>query len=145
MKVVEHIKKSPFQGLYFLKIVIKSLRVVPSDGLFANSPGLENRVWYARIMVDYNSYSEILQYWSSRCHRVTRSVTADEVYALTHAMDVGMLMTDALNAPLGQRIEMKSFVDSGTLFTFVTINSNFAERCLKVDRSVLKEVIKTGN
>lgn len=116
-----HVGKSPPQIIDFVKIDIKSVRVVVvSDALFTNTPRLKCQLRYLiLIIVDYRR-ANIVHYWSSRCHHETESAVVADVHVLIHVVDVVMLVQDALIELLGRTIEMKAFLDSRTLFNIVT-------------------------
>lgn len=144
-RAVEHLKRRPEQGLDFVKLHMPSVRVVViSDASFANAPGLKSQLGFVILMADENRTANIVHYGSCRCHRVTRSVMASEVHALIHAVDIGMIVRDALNELLNRNVEMEAFVDSRTLFNVVTKNSNTAERRLQIDIFALRESYKNG-
>lgn len=85
-----------------------------------------------------------MHYGLSGCHRVTRSVMAAEVHALIHAVDMGMIVQDALSTLFNCSIEVEAFVDCRTLFNVATRNSNTAERRLQNDVFALPEGYNNG-
>lgn len=76
------------------------------------------------------------------CDHITRSVMAAEVHAMMHAVDVGMIVEDALNELLNRSREMETFVNRQTIFNVVTKHSNTVDIRLQIDVLALREIYK---
>lgn len=109
---------------------------------FSSTLSLENQLHYVLLMAYKERKDNILYYWSSQCHRITRFVMATEVHAFVHAVDIWMITRDTSNLLLYRSNKMKALVDSCKLFTVVTRHSNTAEKCLIIDLFALKKSYK---
>lgn len=63
-----------------------------------------------------------------------------ELHALIHAVDMGIIVGDALNKFLNCCVDMRAFVDSRTLLNLVRESSNTAEHRLLIDVIALRKV-----
>lgn len=80
-KAIEHIKKSSSQELDFVKIDIKSVRVVvPSDTPFADALGLKSHLGDGILMADDDCRPNIVHYGTTGYHRVTKSRCGSQRY-----------------------------------------------------------------
>lgn len=115
-----------------------------ADDSFANAPGLNRQVDYVMLMADEEHRANVVQYGSSRGHCVIISIKAAEIYALIHAVNIDMIIRDALNERLRRSVGIQAFVDSWTLFNVVSKNRNTVERRLQIDIFALKENYQRG-
>lgn len=110
---IQHPQKPHTQGLDSMKPDMNCMCVVVLFNVsFANAVGFKNQPGYVMLMVSKEPNANNVQQGRCRCHRVTRSAMAAEVYAMMHSVHVGMIVRDALNESLNQGIEMEAFVDS---------------------------------
>lgn len=71
--------------------------VVLSDASFDNAVNFNSHLVFVIMMPDIMHHANTVHYGSDRCHRVLRSVMAAEVHALVHAVDMGMLIREAMS------------------------------------------------
>lgn len=65
-------------------------------------------------MVDNRYNAKIIHYGSSRCKRVTRSVMASEVNALSMGFDYVVIIRHRLGEGTGRHYPIEAFTDSKT-------------------------------
>lgn len=125
---VEHFQRSPTQGFNFIKIDMKSMRVVVLfDASSALAPGLQWYIGCVVLMADGQQRAIVVHFGSIRCHRVSWSGMAAEVHEFIHAVDIGMLVRDVLKKVKMRNIDRKAFVESRTLLNKIKKKSNNAE------------------
>lgn len=71
--------------------------LILSNVSLVGDPGLNSQVGYVLSMDDKKPNASIVHYRSSRCHRITLSVIAAKVHAITPAVDIGMILPSTLN------------------------------------------------
>ena len=72
------------KGLTFVNTDVKTLRAVAfTDSSFANNKGLSSQIGYVIVLADAQNNANIIHWQSIKCRRVTRSVLASELYALS--------------------------------------------------------------
>jgi hypothetical protein len=62
--------------------------LVFTDASFANNKDLSSQIGYIIVMADSNNQANIIYWLSIKCKRVTRSVLASELYAMTYGFDI---------------------------------------------------------
>jgi hypothetical protein len=83
--------------------------------------------------------------WSSwKCRRVTRSVLAAELYALSAAYDIGFSLRYTLSILLQRTVEMLFCTDAKTLWDSVTSLCTTEERRLSIDIAGLRQAYRCG-
>ena len=90
------------KGLKFVKLDIHTVRlVVFTDSSFANNRDQSSQIGYVIILADGQNNANIIHWQSVKCKRVTRSVLASELYALSLGFDVAstikLLLTQILS------------------------------------------------
>jgi hypothetical protein len=85
------------KGLTFVKLTGQLRLVIFTDLLFANNKDYSSQIGYVIALADDNNNCNII-YWSSvKCKRVTRSVIASELYAMSHGFDTTCALKDTLD------------------------------------------------
>lgn len=79
-------------------------------------------------MVDGSGRKHLVNYGSSRCHRVTRSVMESEIHALVLGFDVWFIRKDLIADLIERDIPIEEFVDSRTVFNVMDKKGNNTER-----------------
>lgn len=75
--------------------------IVVTDASFANARDLRSQLGYLVLMVDGQDNANIIHYGSRRCKRVTRSVMASEVHALSMGCDYGIIIPHMIEETSG--------------------------------------------
>src|SRR5204863_8950935 len=82
--------ENPMRGLKFVKLDVSSLQVlVFTDSSFANNRDFSSQIRYVIVLADASNKANIIHWSSIKCKRVTWSVLASELYAMTHGFDMG--------------------------------------------------------
>lgn len=100
---------------------------------------LKRQLGHVILMVDKKRRANIVNYGSSRGHRVSCLVIAVNVYALGHAADIGIFIRKALSKFLNRSVDMVAHFDSRTLSNTVTKNSDTAKRRLLIDSFAVED------
>jgi hypothetical protein len=75
-------------GLRFVKLDEKTLRIVTfTDASFANNKDHSSQIGYVIVLADADNNANVIHWQSKKCKRVTRSVLASELYALSLGFD----------------------------------------------------------
>ena len=78
------------RGLRFVQLDRNSLKLlVFTDSSFANNKDHSSQIGYILVLADKDNRANIIHWSSVKCKRVTRSVLASELYAMTNGFDMG--------------------------------------------------------
>lgn len=116
---------------------------VLSDAIFANA--MKSQLCFVTLLADEHKRAEVVRYGSPRCHNISRSVMAAELYAPFSAFDNDFFVWEALDELSGRRVEFEAFLDSRMLISVMEKNSSMAERKLQIGVSAFKETIEKRN
>jgi hypothetical protein len=136
----DHPLEMTFHGLDLSTVHLR----VYSDSFFANNPDLTSQIAYTTFMADDAVHASLVCWSSRKCRRVTRTVLAAEIYALSAAYDMGYELRHTLSTLLQRTMEMKHYVDSQTLWDSVTSLCKMEERRLSIDIAGLRQAYRTG-
>ena len=82
---------NPRRGLKYVKLDKNSLRlIVFTDSSFANNKDYTSQIGYVIVLADKNDNANILHWSSTTCRRITRSVLASELYAMSNGHDMAV-------------------------------------------------------
>ena len=85
-------------GLTFVKLDLQTLRVIAfTDLSFANNQDYLSQIGYVIVLADADNNANIVHWQSIKCRRVTRSVLASELYALSLGFDTAATIKSTLN------------------------------------------------
>lgn len=133
-------------GLSYGPLDLESVELcVYSDASFANCPDFRSQLGYVVFMRDKHDCCSLISWASNRSKRVTRSVLAAELFALSHAYDVGFGLRHTLSSLLGREVPLKIYTDSKTLFQSVTNLTSMSEKRLLIDIAVLRDAYRNGD
>ena len=91
------------RGLHYIHLDTNNLQLVAfSDSSFANNKDFSSQIGFVITIADTNGNANILHWSSIKCKRVTRSVLASELYAMTHA-------TRSIQRPQSGQLSSKSW------------------------------------
>lgn len=89
--------------------------------------------------MDGDGSSNNVHYSSKKSRRVTKSVLAAELFAMTHRFDVASTILLFMNDISGKIIWMKFYTDSWSLFDCLTNICSTSEKRLHIDLRMLRE------
>jgi hypothetical protein len=146
------------RGLSYPSIdITKAGLYVYVDASFANNKDLSSQIGYLIVLANEEPHNAAFKmrgsivHWSStKCKRVTRSVLASEIYAMTAGFDMGYSMMSTINDIVRtlnkQHAELKIpaiplilLTDSYSLYETITKLGTLAEKRLMIDVMALRE------
>ncbi|KAI0993907.1 hypothetical protein K3495_g14277 [Podosphaera aphanis] len=148
---IEKIKSGCFQPINFVKLDLNTTRIVVfTDSSFANNKDHTSQIGYIVAFVDGNNRANIIHWSSTKCKRVTRSVLASELYALTNGLDIGVVVKSSVNKILSAKFPHnadKKFssmpliicTDSKSLYDCLVKLGTTKEKRLMVDIMAIRE------
>ena len=90
--------------------------VVFADSSFANNKDLSSQIGFVIVLMDTNNNTNIIHWSSVKCKRVTRSVLASELYAMTHAFDSAASIKSTTEQILKKPLPLVVCTDSKSLY-----------------------------
>ena len=87
-----------------------------TDASFANNKDYSSQVGYVIVLADENDNCNIIHWSSIKCKRVTRSVIASELYAMTHGFDTTCALKDTLDKIAQRQTSIVICIDSLSLY-----------------------------
>lgn len=128
------------RGLRFVHLDINTLRLFAfTDASFANNKDYSSQIGYVIALADGSNRANVLSWSSIKCKRVTRSVLASELYAMSHGFDSGSVMKSTLEAALGTDIPLTICTDSKSLYDCLARLGTTTEKRLMVDILCLRQ------
>lgn len=132
--------------LNFPALDIESLELrVYADSSFANNEDLSSQIGYVVFLCDKHDNCALVSWCSKKSRRVTRSVMAAELFALSAAYDIEYSIRHTLSTLLQRTVEMRLYTDSQSLWDALTSLSPLTEKRLCIDISGLRQAFRTGN
>ena len=131
-------------GLTFVQLDVTTLRIVAfTDSSFANNKDLSSQIGYVIVLADAQNNANIIHWQSVKCRRVTRSVLASELYALSLGFDVAATIKSTLDqifsgSPQG-KIPLSMCIDSKSLYECLVKLGTTQEKRLMIDIMCLRQ------
>lgn len=126
-------------GLKFTKLDQSKLRLIAfSDASFANNADFSSQIGYVIILAD-DQHCNLLQWSSTKCKRVTRSVLASELYAMINAFDAACVLKYTIDLITKQSVPLILCTDSLSLFECLVKLGTTKEKRLMIDVSSIRE------
>lgn len=131
--------KHKHRGLKFTKLDFDSVQIVVfADPSFANNFDYSSQIGYVIVLKDENNANVI--HWSSvKCKRVTRSVLASELYAMTLGFDVGAVIKLTFQCILKREIPLVLCTDSHSLYECLVKLGSTSEKRLMIDIMCIRQ------
>lgn len=132
------------KGLTFVNTDMGTLRIVAfTDSSFANNKDLSSQIGYVIVLADAQNNANIIHWQSSKRRRVTRSVLASELYALSLGFDVAATIKSTLDQMFpgtaqGQ-IPLTMCIDSRSLYECPVKLGTTQEKRLMIDLLCLRQ------
>lgn len=129
------------RGLRFIKLDIKSLKLtIFTDASFANSFNLSSQISHVIVLADATNKANIIHWSSIKCKRVTRSVLASELYAMTHGFDSSSVIKSNVEKKLKIPVlPITLCTDSKSLYDCLVKLGSAQEKRLMVDLMCLRQ------
>jgi hypothetical protein len=133
------------KGLRFVQLDRQTLRLIAfTDSSFANNKDLSSQIGYVVVLADGDNNANIIHWQSVKCHRVTRSVLAAELYALSAGFDASATLKSTIDqiipaCPQGIGIPLTLCVDSRSLYDCLVRLGTTHEKRLMVDILCLRQ------
>lgn len=144
-RVNQEMHETPL-SLQYRPLDLDSLELcVYSDASFANCLDNRSQIGYTVFLRDKNGTCALISWGSSKSKRVTRSVLAAELFALSHSYDVGFALRFTVSELIGRDIPMRLYTDSKTLFQSVTNLTSMTEKRLLIDIASLRDAYRNGD
>ena len=116
-----------------------------TDSSFANNRDLSSQIGFILVLAERDSNEQGLHkaniiHWSSiKCKRVTRSVLASELYALTHGFDTAAVIKSTTEKILRKPVPLMLCTDSKSLYECLVKLGTTREKRLMVDLMCLRQ------
>lgn len=118
---------------------------VYADASFANCPDFRSQTGYVVFLRDKHGTCSLISWGSAKSKRVTRSVLAAELFALSHSYDIGFALRHTLSELINRDVQMRLYTDSKTLFQSVTNLTSMTEKRLLIDIASLRDAYRNGD
>ena len=113
--------------------------IVFTDASFANNKDLSSQIGYVIVLVDAANSANVIHWSSTKCKRVTRSVLASELYAMTAGFDTGAVLKATTEQILGIDIPLIICTDSNSLYQCLVPLGTTQEKRLMIDVMCLRQ------
>ena len=144
-KIVRWTHDTATQGLKFVPLELNSLRLMLfTDAAFANTDEFKSKLGFFVLLADGKNNANIVHYGSTRCCRVTRSVLASELHALSYGLDNGYIVRETIQDILQRSIPIEVYIDSRTLFNVITKFGATKEKRLQINASSSRQSYSKG-
>jgi len=128
------------RGLTMVKLDRNSLQlIVFTDASFANNKDLSSQIGYVIVLVDAANSANVIHWSSTKCKRVTRSVLASKLYAMTAGFDTGAVLKATTEQILGIDIPLIICTDSNSLYQCLVRLGTTQEKRLMIDVMCLRQ------
>src|ERR1019366_496566 len=128
------------RGLKYVQLDKNSLRLVTfTDSSFANNADYTSQIGYVVVLADKDDNANILHWSSIKCKRVTRSVLASELYAITHGFDISACLKLTIERILGFPVPLTVCTDLKSVYDCLVKLGTTQEKRLMVDLMCLRQ------
>jgi len=134
------------RGLTFIPLDPNSIQLVTfTDSSFANNRDLSSQIGFILVLAEKDSNEKGLHkaniiHWSSiKCKRITRSVLASELYALTHGFDIATAVKSTIEKILHKPVPLTLCTDSKSLYECLVKLGTTREKRLMIDLMCLRQ------
>ena len=143
--------KNVSRGLTYIPLDIDSMRLfVFVDGSFANNRDLSSQIGYVIVLANEEAGNDsftingnILHWSSTKCKRVTRSILASEIYAMSNGVDVTVAINTTICNIVAQlgvpSIPVVVCTDSFSLYECLVKLGSTKEKRLMIDIMALRQ------
>lgn len=100
---------------------------------------MRSQLGFLILLCDEKGNCNVLHYGSSKCKRVTRSVMAAEIHALSYGFDCAIITKSIIEELVQRSLPLHAYVDSKTLFNVIAKDASTTEKRLQIDVHVIRE------
>jgi hypothetical protein len=126
--------------LRFVKLDLNSLRLVAfTDSSFANNDDFTSQLGYVIALADQYNNANIIHWQSIKSRRVTRSVLASELYALSLGFDTAATLKATTQQIAARDIPLTLCVDSLSLYECLVKLGSTQEKRLMIDLMSIRQ------
>ena len=128
------------RGLRYVKLDLTTLQlIIFTDSFFVNNKDLSFQIGYVICLADAAQQVNVIHWSFVKCKRVTRSVLASELYAMTHGFDLEAVAKTTIKRILRTDISLIICTDSKSLYEcFVRLGTTQKKR-LMIDVMCLRQ------
>lgn len=129
------------RGLRFVQLDTATMKLmIFTDASFANNINFTSQIGHVIVLADATNKSNIIHWSSIKCKRVTRSVLASELYAMTHGFDAGAVLKSTIEKILNISVlPMILCTDSKSLYDCLVKLGSTQEKRLMIDLMCLRQ------
>jgi hypothetical protein len=128
------------RGLKFVKLEKNTLKlIVFTDSSFANNRDFTSQIGYIVTLADEDNNANIVHWSSTKCKRVTRSVLASELYAMSNGFDMAASIKATVELILDLTLPLTICTDSKSLYECLVKLGTTQEKRLMVDLMCLRQ------
>ncbi len=138
--IIARLKETQSRKLKFIQLDPSSVRIaVHANASFGNADNYASQIAFVMCLVDKHDRANVVHYGSQKCKRVTRSVMASELHALSYDFDQAFMVKTILDQVLDADIKIEGFIDSRTVFNAITKHGPTLEKRLQIDAYGLRQ------
>ena len=131
---------NPKRGLDYVKLDKHSLKlVVFTDSSFANNKDYTSQIGYVIVLMDKTNNANLIHWSSTKCKRVTRSVLAAELYAMSNGYDMAASVKTTIGHILDIKLPLVVCTDSKSLYDCLVKLGTTQEKRLMIDLMCLRQ------
>ena len=136
--------RNPTRGLKYIPLDLDTLKIVAfTDSSFANNHDFSSQIGFIIALADVNNNVNVVHWTSVKSRRVTRSVLASELYAMSLGFDAATTIKSTLDQILSKRrttpIPLTIFTDSKSLYDCLIKLGTTNEKRLMIDLMCLRQ------
>lgn len=156
-KRIQWQKDNVSRGLTYVQLDMDNLKLFAMvDASFANNKDMSSQMGYVIVLgnestIDSNSFQlrgNIVHWSSIKCKRITRSVLASEIYAMTHGVDIAIAIGTTINRIMERlklpKVPIVVCTDSFSLYECLVKLGTTKEKRLMIDIMALREAYERG-
>lgn len=129
------------KGLTVVPLNEKDLKIVTfTDASFANNADMTSQIGFIIVLTnEATNRCNIIQWSSTKCKRVTRSVLAAELYAMVQGFDAASALKNCVDQIFKKPIPLIICVDSFSLYECMVKLGTTREKRLMIDIAALRQ------
>jgi len=130
----------PERGLRFVPLDLATIRIaVFTDSSFANNPDMSTQIGFVTVITDKDNKANIVHWSSVKCKRITRSVLAAELYAMSMGFDSASVIKSTIQQILDRPVDLVIYTDSKSLYDCLVKLGSTQEKRLMIDIFSLRQ------